>query len=84
MSVLVIAEAGVNHNGDIHLAKQLIEVAAKSGADFVKFQTFLADKLATKGAPKAEYQVQESISTESQHEMLKELELTHSMHQELI
>ena len=84
MSVLVIAEAGVNHNGDIHLAKQMIEVAAKSGADFVKFQTFLADKLATKGAPKAEYQVQESISTESQHEMLKELELTHSMHQELI
>lgn len=84
MAVLVIAEAGVNHNGDIRLAKQLIEIAAKSGANFVKFQTFRADKLATKSAPKAEYQVKESTNSESQYEMLKELELSEQSHRELM
>ena len=84
MAVLVIAEAGVNHNGDIRLAKQLIEIAAKSGANFVKFQTFRADKLATKSAPKAEYQLKESTNSDSQYEMLKELELSEQSHRELM
>ena len=52
---LIIAEAGVNHNGDIELAKQLVEVAAEAGADYVKFQTFSADRLVTRSANKAEY-----------------------------
>jgi N,N'-diacetyllegionaminate synthase len=84
MAIIVIAEAGVNHNGDIALAKQLVEVAAKSGANFVKFQTFRADRLATKSAPKAAYQLKKSVNSESQYEMLKELELSESMHRELI
>ena len=54
MSILIIAEAGVNHNGDLNLAKQLIDVAADAGADLVKFQTFRADRLATKKAKKAD------------------------------
>ena len=58
MSTLIIAEAGVNHNGDILLAKQLIDVAAEAGADLVKFQTFKADRLATRAAKKAGYQTQ--------------------------
>jgi N,N'-diacetyllegionaminate synthase len=57
MKTLIIAEAGVNHNGDINLAKQLIDVAAEAGADLVKFQTFLADDLVTQSAPKADYQI---------------------------
>ena len=68
---LIIAEAGVNHNGDIKLAKQLIDAAADSGADYVKFQTFSADRIVTKSADKAEYQKQSSDSSESQYEMLK-------------
>ena len=58
MRTLIIAEAGVNHNGDIQLAKQLIDVAAEAGADLVKFQTFNADRLVTRTAPKAQYQSQ--------------------------
>jgi len=81
---LIIAEAGVNHNGDIELAKQLIDVAADAGADYVKFQTFSADRLVTKSADKAEYQRQSSDSPESQFEMLKRLELSVEMHLELI
>ena len=81
---LIIAEAGVNHNGDIELAKQLIDVAADAGADCVKFQTFSADRLVTKSADKAEYQRQSSDSSESQYEMLKRLELSVEMHLELI
>ncbi|MDD2932315.1 MAG: N-acetylneuraminate synthase [Methylotenera sp.] len=81
---LIIAEAGVNHNGDIELAKQLIDVAAEAGADLVKFQTFNADRLATRTAKKADYQNQTTDSKESQHEMLRRLELTPDMHKELI
>ena len=81
---LIIAEAGVNHNGDLELAKQLIDVAAKAGADYVKFQTFSADRIVTKSADKAEYQKQSSDSSESQFEMLKRLELSVEMHLKLI
>ena len=81
---LIIAEAGVNHNGDIKIAKQLIDVAADCGADYVKFQTFSADRIVTKSADKAEYQKQSSDSSESQFEMLKRLELSVGMHLELI
>lgn len=84
MSVLVIAEAGVNHNGDIQTAKGLVDVAANSGADFVKFQTFRADDLVTKSASKAEYQKKNSGSAETQHGMLKRLELTPEMHNQII
>jgi N,N'-diacetyllegionaminate synthase len=81
---LIIAEAGVNHNGDIKLAKKLIDVAVNAGADFVKFQTFNADRLATHAAKKAEYQAQTTDRNETQHEMLRRLELTPAMHNELI
>ena len=81
---LIIAEAGVNHNGDIELAKHLIDVAADAGADFVKFQTFSADRIVTNSADKAEYQKQSSDSSESQYEMLKRLELSVEMHLEII
>lgn len=81
---LIIAEAGVNHNGDLALAMKLIDVAAEAGADLVKFQTFSADRLVTKAAAKADYQVRTTGSEESQHEMLRRLELTIEMHKELI
>ena len=81
---LIIAEAGVNHNGDLALAKQLIESAAKAGADLVKFQTFTANRQVTKTASKAEYQTQTTDKKESQHEMLRRLELNREMHEELI
>ena len=60
MSVFIIAEAGVNHNGSFKLAKQLIDIASNSGADAIKFQTFKADNLVTKKAEKARYQVRGS------------------------
>jgi len=82
--ILIISEAGVNHNGDLGLAKQLIDVAAEAGADFVKFQTFNADRQVTRAAKKAGYQTQTTDSKESQHEMLRRLELTEEMHKELI
>ena len=81
---LIIAEAGVNHNGDINLAKQLVDIAAEAGADFVKFQTFNADRQVTRGAKKADYQSLVTDSAESQQEMLRKLELTEAMHHELI
>jgi len=81
---LIIAEVGVNHNGDIELAKKLIDVAVNAGADFVKFQTFNADRLATHAAKKADYQAQTTDRNETQHEMLRRLELTPAMHHELI
>jgi len=84
MSVLIIAEAGVNHNGDVELAKRLIDVAADAGADLVKFQTFSAERLATQGAPKADYQKQTTDQAESQFAMLKQLELSTEMHGVLI
>ncbi|MDC0424661.1 N-acetylneuraminate synthase [Candidatus Pelagibacter ubique] len=84
MSVFIIAEAGVNHNGSIDLAKKLIDVASASGADAVKFQTFKADNLATKKAQKAIYQKENTDKEESQFNMLKKLELDIEAHKELI
>jgi N,N'-diacetyllegionaminate synthase len=81
---LIIAEAGVNHNGDLVRAKQLIDAAAKAGADLVKFQTFCANRLVTRTATKAEYQTQTTDNKESQHEMLRRLELSAKMHEALI
>ena len=81
---LIIAEAGVNHNGDLNFAKQLIDAAVDAGADLVKFQTFKANRQVTRTVKKAEYQVQTTDSTESQHAMLRRLELTEAMHHELI
>jgi N-acetylneuraminate synthase len=85
MKTIIIAEAGVNHNGNIVLAKQLIEVAAHAGADFVKFQTFKANSLVSKLAKKAVYQ-KENIGDDddSQYAMLIKLELDEAMHVELI
>ncbi|MDP2318082.1 MAG: N-acetylneuraminate synthase [Acidobacteriota bacterium] len=80
----VIAEAGVNHNGQLHLAKQLIDAAAGAGADAVKFQTFDAGRLVTPDASKAEYQVRTTGAQESQLEMLKQLQLSTDAHHELI
>ncbi len=76
MGVFVIAEAGVNHNGDIKLAKRLAKEAKKAGADCVKFQTFRAEALVTADGEKAEYQKVQTGTGESQLEMLKKLELT--------
>ena len=84
MSVLIIAEAGVNHNGDIELAKKLIDAAADAGADLVKFQTFNAERLATQTAPKAEYQTRTTEEAKSQYAMLRQLELSVEMHEILI
>ncbi|MBU3658828.1 MAG: N-acetylneuraminate synthase [Flavobacteriales bacterium] len=83
--VLIIAEAGVNHNGDFEKAKELIKVAADAGADIVKFQTFKAEKLVSSSAKKAEYQKTNfSESDDSQFNMLKKLELPFEWHQDLI
>ncbi|WP_404417421.1 N-acetylneuraminate synthase [Marinospirillum sp.] len=82
-STLIIAEAGVNHNGERDLAFQLVEAAAESGADAVKFQTFNAERLAAVTAPKAQYQKKNTSEAESQLAMLKKLELPESWHQEL-
>lgn len=82
--VFIIAEAGVNHNGDLELAKQLIEVASQAGVDAVKFQTFQAKHLVSSSAPKADYQLETTEKNESQFEMLKKLELNAQDHHELI
>lgn len=81
---VVIAEAGVNHNGDISIAKQLVDAAALAGADYVKFQTFSAERMVTPTAGKAGYQKQTTDASESQYEMLKKLELSDEMHLQLI
>jgi len=81
---LIIAEAGINHNGDMNLARKLIDVAAEAGADCVKFQTFVADRLLTPHAKKAGYQNQTTGQNESQYSMIRKLELTREMHEELI
>ena len=81
---LIIAEAGVNHNGDMALAKQLIDAAADAGADLVKFQTFNADRQVTQAAAKANYQLQLTDQAETQHAMLRRLELSEAMHHALI
>jgi len=82
MKTFIIAEAGVNHNGDEKMALALVEAAVKSGADAVKFQTFSADKLTRKGAEKAEYQKQ-ATGDGDQHGMLKALEMSENLHQRL-
>jgi N-acetylneuraminate synthase/N,N'-diacetyllegionaminate synthase len=82
--VLIIAEAGVNHNGDFSIAKKLIKVAADAGADYVKFQTFKAENLVTKSAKKAAYQVKNLMDGDnSQYQMLKNLEMPYEWHFEL-
>src|SRR5574344_1748652 len=82
---LIIAEAGVNHNGSVDIAKKLIDAAANAGADIIKFQTFKAENLVSKDAPKAEYQKANiSDGNDSQFDMLKQLELTPQQHYEII
>jgi len=84
MSVFIIAEAGVNHNGSLELAKKLIDVAVEAGVDAVKFQTFKTENLVSKDAVKAAYQKETTESEESQFDMLKKLELDIESHHELI
>lgn len=81
---LIIAEVGVNHNGDINIAKKLIKEAALAGADIVKFQSFNTDALVTDDAPKAQYQIDSSSDNDSNYQMLKKLELSHNDHIKLI
>jgi len=81
---LIIAEAGVNHNGSLETAKRLIEVAVEAGADRIKFQTFAADRLVATTARKADYQQQTTDAAESQHQMIHSLELSREMHEVLI
>lgn len=82
--VIIIAEAGVNHNGDLETAFKLIDAARNAGADYVKFQTFKADSLVSKSSEKADYQKSATGADETQYEMIKKLELTHYDHLELI
>lgn len=84
MRVFIIAEAGVNHNGSLELAKQLVDVAVDCGVDAVKFQTFKASSLVTKTAKQAEYQTTNTGKSESQFDMLKRLELSEQAHRELV
>lgn len=84
LKTLIIAEAGVNHNGDMAMACALIDAAADAGADLVKFQTFDADRLVTGSARKADYQTKTTAADESQRDMLKRLELSAAMHEQLI
>jgi len=82
---LIIAEAGVNHNGSMQMAKQLIDIAVEAGADYVKFQTFISENVISRKAKKAEYQVQNTgDAEESQLEMVKKLEFNEEQHLELI
>jgi N,N'-diacetyllegionaminate synthase len=84
VSVFIIAEAGVNHNGDIELAKRMVDAAVAFGADAIKFQTFHADKVVVRVAEKAKYQMEATDRSESQFAMLKKLELSESQHRILI
>ncbi len=82
--VFFIAEAGVNHNGSLKMAKELIDVAVEAGADAVKFQTYVAENVMTKDAEKASYQKEVTGSGETQYEMVKKMELNEEQHQELV
>ena len=84
MSVFIIAEAGVNHNGSIEIAKELIDVAVEAKVDAVKFQTFKTENLVSKSAQKADYQKETTNASESQFEMIKKLELDLNTHHELM
>jgi len=84
VSVFIIAEAGINHNGDMNTAKRLIDVAVEAGTDAVKFQTFKAELLVSKDAQKAQYQKEATNAEESQYEMIKKLELDVSAHKKLM
>lgn len=84
MHTTIIAEAGVNHNGNIQLAKKLIDVASHCGVDYVKFQTFKAESLVSGHAEKADYQKKTTQADEGQYEMIKKLELDLNAHKELI
>tara|TARA_B100000780_G_C21084753_1_gene436979 strand:- start:559 stop:1551 length:993 start_codon:yes stop_codon:yes gene_type:complete len=84
MKVVIIAEAGVNHNGNLKTAKKLVDVAKLANADYVKFQSFTHDKLVTKNAPKANYQKSNSNTKENQNSMLQKLQLSSLDHLKLI
>jgi len=84
MKTLIIAEAGVNHNGSLDRAKQLVASAAAAGADLVKFQSFITDKSISREAPKAEYQKNTTGTDETQYEMVRKLELSRTDHEALI
>jgi N-acetylneuraminate synthase/N,N'-diacetyllegionaminate synthase len=81
--VFIIAEAGVNHNGDLQIARELVEEAANCGADCIKFQTYKAERVVTNNAPKAKYQMETTDRAESQLEMLRKIELSPEHHVEL-
>src|SRR5208283_4605869 len=80
----IIAEAGVNHNGSLGIAKKMIDAASDAGADAVKFQTFKAEDVISKYAPKADYQKKSTDKSETQLEMVKKLELDGKAHRILI
>ena len=82
--IFIIAEAGVNHNGNLDTAQKMVDVAAEAGADAIKFQTFKADKVIVRNAPKADYQKRTTGAEESQLEMVKKLELDEAAHNRLI
>jgi N,N'-diacetyllegionaminate synthase len=84
MTVLIVAEAGVNHNGDLETSLHLVDAASRCGADLVKFQTFTADQLVIPDAAKAEYQRATTSNTETQFEMLRKLELSYNDHLAII
>jgi N-acetylneuraminate synthase len=83
MKTFIIAEVGVNHNGDIKIARRLIDMAVEAGADAVKFQTFKAENVVIRSASKARYQIENTGDDESQFDMLKKLELSKSGHMDL-
>ena len=76
MKTLIIAEAGVNHNGDINIAKELVDIAVEAQADIIKFQTFKAENLTTSFAEKANYQKKNTSTNETQQQMLSKIQLT--------